>query len=183
MNFESIENQENNNDIIEETLKTREELDLKLAELNNASNEEEQQNILREINDLKESLKEKSEILKKELIERAKKKAEEIRGDDERIQKEDSTYVLRELSKDEDEYVRHRVAENPNAPTDILKKLSEDESEYVRCRVAENPNTPIKVLKKLSEDEDDVVRRGVALNPNAPTDILKKLSEDKSKYV
>ena len=168
MNFESIENQENNNAIIEETLKTREELDLKLAELNNASNEEEQQNILREINELKESLKEMNEILKKELIKRAKKKAEEIRGDKEAIQKEDSTYVLRELSEDEKYYVRCGVAKNPNTPIEVLKKLSKDKDSSVRYRVAENPNTPIEILRKLSEDEKYYVRCGVAENPNTP---------------
>jgi len=38
------------------------------------------------------------------------------------------------------DYVRGRVAQNPNASVEILKKLATDEKSYVRQCVAQNPN-------------------------------------------
>jgi 3-methyladenine DNA glycosylase AlkC len=53
--------------------------------------------------------------------------------------------------------------------TEVLVKLSKNEDRFVRRRVAENPNTPVDTLVTLSTDGSKFVRRGVANNPNAPT--------------
>ncbi len=76
------------------------------------------------------------------------------------------TKSLEILAKDEDCYIRARVARNPNASPETLKVLASDEDWVVRCMVAENPNAPLKSLELLATDERYYVRLMVAENPN-----------------
>ena len=94
---------------------------------------------------------------------------------------------LEKLSEDEEEYVRRKVAQNPQTSAKTLAKMSEDMSEDkywdVRCCIVRNPQTSAETLAKLSEDENDYVRYNVTQSPKADIIILEKLSGDKVKMV
>ena len=76
-----------------------------------------------------------------------------------------------------------KLAVNSYSHPAILRELSEDEDERVRVRVANNPNTPPELLHNLSRDEEWCVRYSVAYNPNTPPELLHKLSGDKYKII
>ena len=94
-----------------------------------------------------------------------------------------SVDMLKKLSEDKDWYVRESVASNLNTPVNVLVRLSKDKDRDVRTAVAKNSRISFEVLKQLSKDKDRVVRKAVAQNLNCTEDILRKLSEDNSDYV
>jgi len=70
-----------------------------------------------------------------------------------------------ELSRDDNDEVRLKVANNSKTPVDTLDILSLDQDEWVRYWVAQNTNTPVETLDILSRDQDESVRLKVAWNP------------------
>ena len=63
------------------------------------------------------------------------------------------------------------IAANPKSSPSKLKELSEDEDWWVRERVALNPNTPVEVLEELSEDKNvDVL---LAIYARVPREFFK----------
>jgi 3-methyladenine DNA glycosylase AlkC len=64
------------------------------------------------------------------------------------------------------------LADNPNTPPEILTLLARDENCYVRWRVANNPNTPPEILTLLARDENCYVRWHVERNPNATREVI-----------
>lgn len=75
---------------------------------------------------------------------------------------------------------RLHLADDPNTDPTILGELAKDyTSNYIRWRVACNPNTPVDALKRLARDGDDSVRAGVAYNISTPVDILNQLAKDR----
>ena len=49
--------------------------------------------------------------------------------------------LLAQLANDEDERVRHGVADNPHTPPETLARLAKDKSEHVRWRIGRNTST------------------------------------------
>ena len=94
-----------------------------------------------------------------------------------------SAWVLADIAKENDEYVRLNLAEDPNAPSAFLRLLAKDKDYRIRSRVAENSNAPEALLKQLAKDKVSFVRGSVASNPNTPEDLLTLLSEDKDNGV
>ena len=152
----------------EETEKLKQGLELLL---NNP--EENKEEILTLTNELKAL----SRILEKE-VEKIEETLSFLRENPEEIETETRFFILKALSKDENEYVRTNVAKNPNTSPEILEKLSQDDDNWVRESVALNPNTPPEILEELSQDKNDSTRAYIALNPNTPLHVLKKLSQD-----
>ena len=91
----------------------------------------------------------------------------------------DFSEILKELSKDPDEFVRRIVAGNENTPVSVLEALAKDEEPGVRLLVTGNENTPVSVLEGLAKDEDWCVRQAVAENENTPRNVLEYLAKDK----
>lgn len=90
-----------------------------------------------------------------------------------------STELL-ENGEDLDELIG--LAFNPSTSPAVLKQISEDEDEWVRSAVAENPSTPLEVLERFKDDEEDV-RLSLACNPSASASILDYLFCDPSQEV
>lgn len=61
--------------------------------------------------------------------------------------------------------IRESLAENPNSPEELLRELSLDQDEHVRERVAENLSTPIRTLFELA-DKGGFVGKAAMKNPN-----------------
>jgi hypothetical protein len=85
---------------------------------------------------------------------------------------------LSEQSKSWDWHVRRKVAWNTCTPEDILRQLARDEVQWVREAVAGNGRSPRDVLIGLAGDQDGFVRASVALNERTPSDILDDLAAD-----
>lgn len=87
--------------------------------------------------------------------------------------------ILSEDECEENDYIKAKVAENPNTPKEILTKLSKYPWYVVKGWVAGNINTPKEVLIELSKNKEWYIRCRVAKNPSTPLEILKILSKDK----
>jgi hypothetical protein len=61
---------------------------------------------------------------------------------------------LRQLSKNEDPYIRSLVASNFYTPPDILRRLSNDRQVSVVISVASNDRCPTTLLRKLMKRKD-----------------------------
>lgn len=90
---------------------------------------------------------------------------------------------LRELAGSQLHWVRLRVAENRNTPSDVLELLAGDPCADVRIAVALNPGASPQVIRKLAKDEDPNVRYGIAEDPHAPYAVLEMLTDDPCPYV
>lgn len=92
--------------------------------------------------------------------------------------------VLRDLARDDHQYVRRAVARNRNTPSDVFYLLSTDPNFIdfyffgVRPSVAKNPHVPVDLLYAFVEDSHGYVRRGVVENPNVPADLLRIFAHD-----
>ena len=111
-----------------------------------------------------------------ELLDWIKEKVGEIGEEDEEV-------YLRRRIESGDWVDRARIAEDPRTPVSILRELAKDENDFVRAKVAENPNTPIDVLEELTRDEEDIVRKDVVNNPNCPEYFIRELAKDESDIV
>lgn len=80
--------------------------------------------------------------------------------------------VLRVLARDQDPYLRAKVAEQRNTPPEVIASLARDESTIVRRGVAANPSTASEVLATLTEEPDAETLRLLARHPNLTTGIL-----------
>lgn len=79
------------------------------------------------------------------------------------------------FSKDKDELVRRRVAENVKSQN-MLRKMSSDESPKVREAVARSTNNP-NALRELAKDDDPKVRNAALKNERIPKRDKKKTIE------
>ena len=86
--------------------------------------------------------------------------------------------ILMALSKDKDEHVRARVAEDKNTPQSILLALANDKHGRVRQAVAWNLSVSPETIQILAEDTESYVRSDTARILNASSEILSILSED-----
>ena len=75
---------------------------------------------------------------------------------------------------------KHELAKNTDTPRDILRELAKDDFNWIRDSVASNPNTPEDTLRVLANDEDHQVRGMIAMNPNTPEDLMQELAKDYS---
>lgn len=91
--------------------------------------------------------------------------------------------ILKQITNDDREDLKKRVAAHPNTPTETLTQLAADKSKYVRYNVAKNPNTNNETLTQLVTDTDWEVRVDTTNNPNTPLAILKTLTTDKNHFV
>lgn len=77
--------------------------------------------------------------------------------------KSQKEYLI-EMSKDDENDVRVRVAKHPKTPKETLKKLASDGDDDVRIAVAENLSAPFSTLKRLAVDKIEGVRFKAILN-------------------
>jgi len=105
-----------------------------------------------------------------------------------------SDYILRQLSRDEVQWVREAVAGNGRSPGDILIGLANDRDGFVRAAVALNERTPTEILDDLAADEmmdydytlnknRYLVKEAVARNPKVAHETLWALSSDGDEHV
>ena len=78
---------------------------------------------------------------------------------------------------------KFELAANPNTPTEVLIELSKDENNIVRHYVTANPNTPMHVLIRLCKEDDDFYVVSRINIDNFPLDILIELSKHKRPYI
>lgn len=92
--------------------------------------------------------------------------------------------TVRKLAKNEDVFVRQRIAKRRKLSLDILRMLANDGEFWVRERVANNENCPIDLLDKLSYDAIARVRCAVAANKETRDSTLYRMYyEDKNMAV
>ena len=88
--------------------------------------------------------------------------------------KSKDSIILDKLSKDEDWYVRSKVAENKNTSPEILDRLSKDKNPNVRYGVAINKNTSPETLINMFWKEPNAEIRMAIYNKLGPEEILSK---------
>jgi len=108
-------------------------------------------------------IKDQSELVRRELASRIDLSEEHIDA----------------LSRDDDVWVRQRIARSPTTPLEVLYRLAVDEVADVRRAVARNTMSTVHLLNMLAEDKSAWVRSGVAYQANASQRILSKLADDK----
>jgi len=92
---------------------------------------------------------------------------------------------LEALSRDPDEKVRIKVANNPTASwKGILDKMLESETVVtIRNTLAKRKDIPVDMLVLLARDESHVVRSTVASNPRLPQSVVLEMVNDTSETV
>ena len=65
---------------------------------------------------------------------------------------------LKEFSKSESWRERRKVAKHPNCPVYILDNLSKDNNFWVKKAVAINKNSTEEILKEMNKDQDWEIR-------------------------
>jgi hypothetical protein len=86
-------------------------------------------------------------------------------------------YLL-ELSKEEDPFIRARVASNPYTPLSVLEDLSRDVYVMVLEKVALNPKINDKILNELANSNYPMIKKMVLKNKNVSAAIVKLLAAD-----
>jgi hypothetical protein len=92
-------------------------------------------------------------------------------------------WVLRDLARHENAWVRVAVAYNPHTPPYVVALLASDASMYVRRSIAMRDDLTRALYELLRSDESPDVRRCIAGNKATPDDILRQLMNDNSKHV
>ena len=63
--------------------------------------------------------------------------------------KNEFTYSIQMLAKDEDDYVREMIAQHPNLNDELIHKLVKDRSYFVRMAIAKRQNLSNELIQIL----------------------------------
>ncbi len=88
--------------------------------------------------------------------------------------------LLKQLSVDEDHWVRRRIARNSSTPHTVLTTLASDSNIEVRRGVSRNPAISMSLRRQLAVDPADWVRAGIAYRDDLDDHIINQLSRDNS---
>lgn len=88
------------------------------------------------------------------------------------------SYILDELSKNENESIRYNVSKNINTSIKTLESLCYDKGTFVVENIINNPNVTPKILERIFYDNLDFDERlyEITRNINCPVSILEKVS-------
>jgi 3-methyladenine DNA glycosylase AlkC len=92
-----------------------------------------------------------------------------------------SRNIINILARDNRFYVRQKVAEYIDTPTEILEDLAKDEDIRVRRAVANNIRTPASTLEILATEFDRSIRQATLRNPNVSPTVKKIINYSKDK--